>query len=104
MKMIVKKDDISKIEKNLLLIINNINNEINSIEKLKKDLVWLGLSYETFIENFDELIKEERQEMMKLETFTKFLDEVLLNYSIAIEDIEKEFQKNIDETDEMLVL
>ena len=104
MKMIVKKDDISTIEKNLLLIIDNINNEINSIEKLKKDLVWLGLSYETFIEKFDELIKEERQEMMKLETFTKFLDEVLLNYSIAIEDIEKEFQKNVDETDEMLVL
>ena len=104
MKMIIKKDDISTIEKNLLLIIDNINNEINSIEKLKKDLVWLGLSYETFIEKFDELIKEERQEMMKLETFTKFLDEVLLNYSIAIEDIEKEFQKNVDETDEMLVL
>ena len=95
MKIVVKSNEITEMETKLLEYINNINEEIEKIKNLKEDLIWLGISYDAFTEKFDEIIVESKKKMLKLETFTKFLDEVLLNYGVAIEDIEEEFKKNL---------
>ena len=58
MKLIVKQDEIYELEKKLLELVNNINNEFSKIEELKNSLLWEGFARNTFMNRYDEILNE----------------------------------------------
>ena len=87
MKIIVKEEEIYGLEKKLLDYISNINSELNEIEKIKSNLSWEGLAYNSFISRYDEVIQNEKRQIAKLESLIKFLDDVSLNYGMAQDNV-----------------
>ena len=96
MKYIVKFEDMILLKNRLLSYIENINNEFTIIEKQKEQLDWHGEGYDSFIENYNTLMDKEKKRIYKLKVLIEFLDDVLLNYGVAIDDIMQEFKDRGD--------
>ncbi len=92
MKLIVKQEEIFELEKKLLDIISNINSEFTMINNLRTTMVWEGIAHNIFINKYDDTLREEKIRIAKLEKLISFMDEILLNYGIAIDEIKNEYK------------
>lgn len=93
MRLVVKKNEIYEIEKDMLSKVDNIYQELDSLKKIKENLQWKGKSYNSYIKKHDDIIENEKKLIYKLEKLISFLDDVLLNYDYAIEEIDGEYRK-----------
>lgn len=101
MKIIVKAEEILDLEHRLLDYISNINSEFEKIDNLKNNILWEGFAHTIFINKYNEILKEEKKRIAKLEKLISFLDEVLLNYGIALDEIKNTYRgSNTNELEE----
>ena len=92
MRLVVKKEEIMALEKSMLAKIDNIYSELEIINNLKSQLVWEGKSHVNYVKKHDEIIENEKKLIYKLEKLVSFLDDVLLNYDYAIEEIDGQYR------------
>ena len=93
MRIVVKKNEIFEIEKEMLLKVDNVYQELDSLKKIKENLQWKGKSYNSYIKKHDDIIKKETDLIKKMELLIKFLDDVLLNYDQALDDIKNQYNR-----------
>lgn len=91
MRIVVKKDEIYAIEKDMLAKIDDIISELQIIDKIKDKLIWEGKSHSNFIKKYNEILEKETKYIRKLEELVKFLDDVLLNYGYALDEIKGQY-------------
>ena len=91
MRIVVQKDEIYAIERDMLAKVDEIISELQIIDKIKEKLIWEGKSHHNFIKKYNEILEKETKLIRKLEELVKFLDEVLLNYGYALDEIRGQY-------------
>ena len=93
MRIVVKKNEIYEIEKDMLSKIDNIYQELEILKNIKDNLLWKGKSYNCYIKKHDDIIAKEIDLIKKLDVLIKFLDDVIFNYDQALDDIKNQYNK-----------
>lgn len=103
MKIIVKSEELLELKHKLLEYISNINSEFDKIENIKNSLLWEGFAHTIFINKYDLILKEEKKRIAKLEKLLLFIDDVLLNYGMALDEIKNTYRgvnENLEEEED----
>ena len=97
MRIVVEQEAIYELKNKLLEYVENIKNEFTSVEKLIDGINWEGLAHTAYITKYEEILEDEKSQITKLESLINFLDDVLLNYDMALDNIKGTY-KNVGNT------
>lgn len=94
MKILVNNEEIKEFKNGVMMHINNIANEVNKLEQLKKSFVWEGSAYTSFMNKYDANIQNIKKQMNKAVEYVDFLDEFDSSYRKAQDKIKSEYSKS----------
>lgn len=94
MRIVVEQEEIFELKNKLLEYVGNIKNEFTDIEKLIDGINWEGFAHTAYITKYEEILEDEKKQITKLESLINFLDDVLQNYGMALDNIKGTY-KNV---------
>ena len=94
MRILVNQDEISIFRTRMMMQMNNIEEELNKMELLKKDLIWQGEAYKKFLNKYDENISDIKRRMESLIKYIDFLNKFNRGYNNAQENIRDNYSRS----------
>ena len=92
MRMVIKSEELIDLERKLLEYVSNVKDELRQMDHLKERLIWEGQAHDFFINRYDRVLEKSNKEVEILENLVKFLDDVVLGFDNATDNINGVYQ------------
>ena len=100
MRYVLKNNELCDFNNNMQSLINNeINEKITTMQTIAEKTEWVGSGRDSFIDYYDEVMREINKIPKILSLYTNYLTNVSMDYDDALSEVQKEIQSLKTETD-----